>query len=284
MRARWPPASSPAATSNHSVSWPPGLLITSRFGPHFAVCARTPYIKQPQRRSTVGTTERADRTQRRRRSRRASSLRARRLLVVLAGHSPSGLIAARYAPAHRYRVAGLVLMDPTLSTVIADTTASIPESATRRAAELRAQSLTVYGGENPEKLTSRTGRRNPSATVRRLAPSRACPATVPARHPVGRAEERGLDRRSPPILHGAQPPHGDREGDVSGDRTRSKLRGYGNSRPRGPRLSLGRTATSQIGCLDKVDELCPGLSSGGMAVDSVQLYSDSIFGSDRRIM
>lgn len=114
--------------------------------------------KQPQRRSTVGTTEQADRTQRRRRSRRASSLRARRLLVVLAGHSPTGLIAARYAPAHRYRVAGLVLMDPTLSTVIADTTASIPESATRRAAELRAQSLTVYGGENPEKLTVQDGK------------------------------------------------------------------------------------------------------------------------------
>ncbi|ROS44658.1 alpha/beta fold hydrolase [Amycolatopsis thermoflava] len=77
--------------------------------------------------------------------------------VVLAGHSLGGLIAARYAPAHRDRVAGLVLMDATPSTIIGDTTAAIPESATGPAAELRAQSLAVYGGENPEMLAMQDG-------------------------------------------------------------------------------------------------------------------------------
>jgi pimeloyl-ACP methyl ester carboxylesterase len=77
--------------------------------------------------------------------------------VVLAGHSLGGLIAARYAPAHRDRVAGLVLMDATPATILADTTAAIPESATGPAAELRAQSLAVYGGENPERLTIQDG-------------------------------------------------------------------------------------------------------------------------------
>jgi pimeloyl-ACP methyl ester carboxylesterase len=77
--------------------------------------------------------------------------------VVLAGHSLGGLIAARYAPGHRDRVAGLVLMDATPSTILADTKAAIPESAAGQGAELRAQSLAVYGGENPEKLTMQDG-------------------------------------------------------------------------------------------------------------------------------
>ncbi|WIY07506.1 alpha/beta fold hydrolase [Amycolatopsis mongoliensis] len=78
--------------------------------------------------------------------------------VVLAGHSLGGLIAARYAPSHRDRVAGLVLMDATPSTIVADTTTLIPESATGQAAELRGQSLAVYGGQNPEKLTIQDGK------------------------------------------------------------------------------------------------------------------------------
>jgi pimeloyl-ACP methyl ester carboxylesterase len=77
--------------------------------------------------------------------------------VVLAGHSLGGLIAARYTPAHQDRVAGLVLMDATPSTILADTKASIPETATGQVAELRAQSLAVYGGENPEKLVMQDG-------------------------------------------------------------------------------------------------------------------------------
>ncbi|SFW67445.1 alpha/beta fold hydrolase [Amycolatopsis australiensis] len=77
--------------------------------------------------------------------------------VVLAGHSLGGLIAARYAPAHRDRVAGLVLMDATPSTIVADTNAAIPASATGQAAELRAQSVAVYSGQNPENLTVQDG-------------------------------------------------------------------------------------------------------------------------------
>jgi pimeloyl-ACP methyl ester carboxylesterase len=72
--------------------------------------------------------------------------------VVLVGHSLGGLIAARYAPDHQDRVKGLVLLDATPPTTVADTTTLIPESATGPAAELRAQTVAVYGGENPESL------------------------------------------------------------------------------------------------------------------------------------
>ncbi len=78
--------------------------------------------------------------------------------VVLAGHSLGGLIAARYAPGHGDTVRGLILMDATPSTIVADTTNLIPESATGPAAELRAQSLAVYRGENPEKLVITDGK------------------------------------------------------------------------------------------------------------------------------
>lgn len=72
--------------------------------------------------------------------------------VVLAGHSLGGMIAARYAPDHQDKVKGLVLLDATTPATVADTTRLIPESATGPAAEVRAQSLAVYRGENPEKL------------------------------------------------------------------------------------------------------------------------------------
>lgn len=72
--------------------------------------------------------------------------------VVLAGHSLGGLIAARYAPDHRDRVKGLVLMDATPPTMADDISKAIPASATGPAAELRAQNLAVFHGNNPEKL------------------------------------------------------------------------------------------------------------------------------------
>ncbi|HUQ54493.1 alpha/beta fold hydrolase [Lentzea sp.] len=72
--------------------------------------------------------------------------------VVLAGHSLGGLIAARYAPKHRDLVKGVVLMDATSPTMSADLQRAIPESATGFGAELRAQSLAVFRGENPERL------------------------------------------------------------------------------------------------------------------------------------
>ncbi|MFB4289302.1 alpha/beta fold hydrolase [Nonomuraea sp. ATR24] len=77
--------------------------------------------------------------------------------VVLAGHSLGGLIAARYAPDHRDRVKGLVLMDATPPTMAADIAKAIPESATGPAAELRAQNLAMFRGENPEKLVMADG-------------------------------------------------------------------------------------------------------------------------------
>ncbi len=78
--------------------------------------------------------------------------------VVLAGHSLGGLIAARYTPQHRDRVKGLVLMDATPSTMIADISKAIPESAKGQAAQLRAQNLAVFQGQNPEKLAISDGR------------------------------------------------------------------------------------------------------------------------------
>ncbi len=71
--------------------------------------------------------------------------------VVLAGHSLGGLIAARYAPDHD-RVAGLVLLDATSPTMLDDITDVIPESATGEGAEVRAQNLAVFEGENPENI------------------------------------------------------------------------------------------------------------------------------------
>lgn len=73
--------------------------------------------------------------------------------VVLAGHSLGGLIAARYAPDHQDRVAGLVLLDATSPTMADDITDVIPASATGPGAEVRAQNLAVFQGENPERIT-----------------------------------------------------------------------------------------------------------------------------------
>ncbi|MEU5991294.1 alpha/beta fold hydrolase [Spirillospora sp. NPDC047418] len=78
--------------------------------------------------------------------------------VVLAGHSLGGVIAARYAPDHRGKVKGLVLMDATSPTSVADMKNAIPQSATGPAAQLRAQSLAVTKGQNPEKLTIPDGK------------------------------------------------------------------------------------------------------------------------------
>lgn len=78
--------------------------------------------------------------------------------VVLAGHSLGGLIAARYAPDHRDRVKGLVLMDATPPTMVEDITRAIPASAKGPAAEVRAQNLAIFQGQNPEKLTITDGK------------------------------------------------------------------------------------------------------------------------------
>ncbi|WUV04734.1 alpha/beta hydrolase [Actinoallomurus sp. NBC_01490] len=78
--------------------------------------------------------------------------------VVLAAHSLGGMIAARYAPAHRDKVKGLVLMDATSPTSVADLTNAIPESATGPAAELHEQTLQVDQGNNPEKLVITDGK------------------------------------------------------------------------------------------------------------------------------
>lgn len=73
--------------------------------------------------------------------------------VVLAGHSLGGLLAARYAPDHQDRVAGLVLLDATSPTQKADIEAAVPESATGQVGEVRAGGLAMLEGENPERLT-----------------------------------------------------------------------------------------------------------------------------------
>lgn len=77
--------------------------------------------------------------------------------VVLVGHSMGGLISARYAPDHEDKVAGVVLLDATSPSAQADLTNRIPESATGEAGDLRAQTLAIYAGENPEKLVFADG-------------------------------------------------------------------------------------------------------------------------------
>ncbi|MCO5973820.1 alpha/beta fold hydrolase [Actinoallomurus soli] len=72
--------------------------------------------------------------------------------VVLAGHSLGGMIVGRYAPDHRDRVKGVVLMDATTPTSVADITRDIPANATGQAAQLREQTLAGDRGENPEKI------------------------------------------------------------------------------------------------------------------------------------
>lgn len=49
-------------------------------------------------------------------------------------------------------------MDATPSTMLHDISTAIPESATGPAAELRAQNLAVFKGENPEKLVVPDGK------------------------------------------------------------------------------------------------------------------------------
>ncbi|GAA3720160.1 alpha/beta hydrolase [Nonomuraea antimicrobica] len=78
--------------------------------------------------------------------------------VVLAGHSLGGLIAARYAPDHKDRVKGLVLLDTTSPTIVGDITKAIPASAKGPAAEVRAQNLAIFKGANPEKLVITDGK------------------------------------------------------------------------------------------------------------------------------
>ncbi|MFI7677302.1 alpha/beta fold hydrolase [Actinophytocola sp. NPDC049390] len=77
--------------------------------------------------------------------------------VVLAGHSLGGLLAARYAPDHQDRVAGLVLLDATSPTQSADLKAIVPANATGPAADLVAQTEAVLRGQNPERLVTPDG-------------------------------------------------------------------------------------------------------------------------------
>lgn len=72
--------------------------------------------------------------------------------VVLAGHSEGGAIAAIYTQSHRDRVEGLVLIDATPPTTIADTLRTIPAKAKGPATQLRTQLAQVSQGQNPELL------------------------------------------------------------------------------------------------------------------------------------
>lgn len=85
--------------------------------------------------------------------------------VVLAGHSLGGLIAARYAPDHQDEVKGLVLLDATPSTMVRDITKAIPEAAKGPAAQVRAQNLAIFQGQNPERLVIEDGRVRPAGGI-----------------------------------------------------------------------------------------------------------------------
>ena len=72
--------------------------------------------------------------------------------VVLAGHSMGGAVAARYAPEHQDQVKGLVLIDATSPSAVADTTKQIPKSAKGLAGQVRLQVVQINKGVNKEKL------------------------------------------------------------------------------------------------------------------------------------
>ncbi|WP_419998001.1 alpha/beta fold hydrolase [Streptomyces boninensis] len=85
--------------------------------------------------------------------------------VVLAGHSLGGLIAGRYAPEHQDKVRGLVLMDATSPTQIADLHREVPKDATGPGAQLRDQTLAIFRGENPEKLVVKDAKVRPAGDI-----------------------------------------------------------------------------------------------------------------------
>ncbi|MFD7813700.1 alpha/beta fold hydrolase [Streptomyces sp. NPDC059785] len=124
--------------------------------------------------------------------------------VVLAGHSLGGYIAARYAPDHRDRVKGLVLMDATIPALTAGVTKAIPASATGMAAELRDQTIAVNEGQNPERfLIADAGVRSAGNIPVRIIKHESQYSEVPDYGPAlermwadGQREWRALSRRS----------------------------------------------------------------------------------------
>lgn len=76
--------------------------------------------------------------------------------VVLVGHSMGGVIAGRYAPDNPDKVAGVVLLDATSPSAVADMENRIPEGD-GPSGQLREETLAVYGGQNPEQLVFADG-------------------------------------------------------------------------------------------------------------------------------
>lgn len=62
------------------------------------------------------------------------------------------------APGHQDKVKGLVLLDATSPTQVADLNAEVPASATGPAAEVRDQTLAIFQGQNPEQLVVHDGK------------------------------------------------------------------------------------------------------------------------------
>ncbi|BCL29528.1 alpha/beta fold hydrolase [Streptomyces aurantiacus] len=124
--------------------------------------------------------------------------------VVLAGHSMGGYIAARYAPDHRDKVKGLVLMDATIPALTAGISKAIPESATGLAAEMRAGAIAGNEGQNPEQFVIddvkvRSAGRIPVQIIKHESEYSQVPDYRPALEQMwseGQHEWLGLSRRS----------------------------------------------------------------------------------------
>ncbi|WP_278191942.1 alpha/beta fold hydrolase [Streptomyces sp. TRM75563] len=85
--------------------------------------------------------------------------------VALAGHSPAGHLAARYAPGHPDRIKDLVLLDATVPTLTAGISRTIPASATGVPAQLRAQAIVVNKVGRPEQLVIADGEVRPAGDI-----------------------------------------------------------------------------------------------------------------------
>ncbi|MFI8302822.1 hypothetical protein ACIF80_05100 [Streptomyces sp. NPDC085927] len=119
-----------------------------------------------------------------------------------------GLIATRYAPDHQDKVKGLVLLDATSPTAGTDLGNRIPESATGPAGDMRAQNLSMFEGQNPERLAFTDGevRSAGDIPVRVIRQGQPYLADMLPEYGAGLEEDWTKGRKAWPALSGTSEP------------------------------------------------------------------------------